>query len=97
MAVLRPHIALPGLLQLLSLVSNGLSELFSVGFISNALEELNTLLSFQVFKSSVVLYKGLLVGCQLNILKIDEALLSSITSLSLESACGILHGLNSTW
>ena len=45
-AIFRPHVVLSGCFQVVTFVRYRLSEFFSVGFISNTLEELNAFLSF---------------------------------------------------
>jgi len=57
----RPHCILPSLLQGFTFFRYGFSKLFSMGFVSDTLEELYTLLSFQIFEASVVLDKALFI------------------------------------
>jgi hypothetical protein len=45
-AILGPHVVLSGCLQVITFVRYRLSEFFSVGLVSDTLEELDSLLSF---------------------------------------------------
>ena len=61
MAILAPHLVLLSRDQVVSLSSRRIDELLSVGWITNTLEELDTLLTLELLQLSVLFDEILLV------------------------------------
>ena len=61
MAILAPHFVLLSRDQVISLASRRIDELLSVGWITNTLEELDTLLTLELLQLSVLLDEILLI------------------------------------
>ena len=61
MAILAPHLVLLSRDQVVSLASRRIDELLSVGWITNTLEELDTLLTLELLQLSVLFDEILLI------------------------------------
>ena len=72
MAILAPHLVLLSRDQVVSLASRRIDELLSVGWITNTLEELDTLLTLELLQLSILLDEILLIYRQLDTLQVVQ-------------------------
>ena len=71
-AVFLAHIVHLALDQVVPLASDSIDELLGVGWITDALEELNALLALQLFQLAVLLDELLLINGQLDALQVVQ-------------------------